>query len=606
MSAARRMVCFGVALVGLSSLAPARAPAGAHLAEKVISLSAFSALGTVQQLDPGNGAEMIGLTWFGDQGAQYSVRGFADGAWTEWLDLGDEGGAGPASVRVSSEQHSAGPAWIGHDASLVEIRLDAGAPTSIELHAIDTEPPEAKPTVALGLGPEQADAAVGPPFIISRAGWGADDSWRAVNGPDCVAPWYSSGTYMAVVHHTVNSNSYGANDSAALLRGIYHFHVFTNGWCDIGYNFLVDRYGQIFEGRYGGPHRSVIGAQAGGFNGASTGVALVGDFDSAAVPDAAYRSLVNLLVWKMSYHGIDPLGTATTVVSDSDCACQNWPAGTVVTVPTIVGHRDLNATSCPGRYLYPLIDQLRYDVALALSEPRLKDQRLVCDFNGDGKAELGVYQNGWWYLRGSTTSGAPDAYINYGTSEYTPVCGDWDGNGTETIGVYYNGWWYLRNSTSPGPPDIVVNYGAAGNRPIVGNWNGVTLPGLKGDGIGVFADGYWFLRNTPSPGAPEAAFAYGNAGYTPIAGHWSGGGSRDGIGVVVGGNWYLRTSPSPGGPELAGLGYGLPTDIPVVGDWDGDGIDSAGVARGSYWYLRSGPVAGPFSIVQFSSFAYPF
>ena len=120
------------------------------------------------------------------------------------------------------------------------------------------------------------------PQIIPRAAWGADQC------PPRAAPAYGE-VQLGFVHHTVNANTYRRADSAAMVLSICRYHRNENGWRDIGYNFLVDRYGQIFEGRAGGIDQPVIGAQAQGYNGVSTGVANLGTF-SQSPPDRRRRA----------------------------------------------------------------------------------------------------------------------------------------------------------------------------------------------------------------------------------------------------------------------------------------------------------------------------
>jgi hypothetical protein len=175
---------------------------------------------------------------------------------------------------------------------------------------------------------------------------------------------YADNVHFLIVHHTASGNNYGPSDSAAIVRGIYYFHTHVNLWCDIGYNFLIDQFGQIFEGRYGGVSQPVIGAQAGGFNTGSSGIALIGTFDTVSPPLAMYLSLRSLTAWKAAIHGINPLGTVTVVAGDFAGAL--WPTGTQVTLPTIIGHRDLDATDCPGAGAYADLPQLRTDVAAAV------------------------------------------------------------------------------------------------------------------------------------------------------------------------------------------------------------------------------------------------
>ena len=145
-----------------------------------------------------------------------------------------------------------------------------------------------------------ATAATAQPRIVSRAAWGANESIRRA-GPD-----YSDTVKAAFVHHTVQSNSYSPSESAALVRSDYLYHVRTRGWNDIGYNFLVDRYGRVFEGRYGGVTRAVLGAHAGGFNTNSTGVALLGTFTTARPTGPMLAALQRLLAWKLDLTHVDP------------------------------------------------------------------------------------------------------------------------------------------------------------------------------------------------------------------------------------------------------------------------------------------------------------
>src|SRR5439155_16912043 len=115
----------------------------------------------------------------------------------------------------------------------------------------------------------------------------------------------------AVIHHTAGSNNYTAAQSASIVRGIYLYHVKGNGWNDIGYNFLVDKYGQVFEGRYGGVDKAVIGAHAQGFNTGSVGISVLGSYGTTRISAAAKASVEQLLAWKLDLAHVDPLSTLT-------------------------------------------------------------------------------------------------------------------------------------------------------------------------------------------------------------------------------------------------------------------------------------------------------
>ncbi|MGZ4390076.1 MAG: N-acetylmuramoyl-L-alanine amidase, partial [Gaiellaceae bacterium] len=183
--------------------------------------------------------------------------------------------------------------------------------------------------------------------------WGADEAIRRA------PPQYSDAIHYAVVHHTAGSNAYSPAQSAAIVRGIEIYHVEGNGWNDIGYNFLVDRYGQVFEGRYGGVDRPVIGAHSLGFNVGSFGVAVIGDYNSTQISAAARTSLEQLLAWKLDLAHVDPLSTLTWQSGGNP----RFPAGVPVFLRAISGHRDTNFTDCPGNALYAELPRIARDVS---------------------------------------------------------------------------------------------------------------------------------------------------------------------------------------------------------------------------------------------------
>ena len=186
--------------------------------------------------------------------------------------------------------------------------------------------------------------------IIPRAAWGAD----AV--PPREAPLYGE-VQMAFVHHTVTANAYGPEDSAAIVLGIARYHRDSNGWNDIGYNFLVDQYGQVFEGRAGGVDQPVVGAQAQGYNSVSTGISCIGTFTSVPQTAAGMDALARLIGWKLSLHAVPTQGSVTVISAGG--AANRYPTGTPVTFERISGHRDGNHTACPGDVLYTQLAALR-------------------------------------------------------------------------------------------------------------------------------------------------------------------------------------------------------------------------------------------------------
>lgn len=154
-----------------------------------------------------------------------------------------------------------------------------------------------------------------------------------------------------IVHHTAGSTTHAPEDVPGILRGIRSFHVGSKGWPDIAYNFLIDRHGTVWEGRAGSLEGPVRGDATGGNQGFSQLVCLLGDFTSELPTPVAQDALVATLAWLAGRYGIgtDPQQTITFLSRGSN----RWPQGAEVTTPTIVGHRDMSLTSCPGDAFYP-------------------------------------------------------------------------------------------------------------------------------------------------------------------------------------------------------------------------------------------------------------
>ncbi|HEX7625563.1 MAG TPA: N-acetylmuramoyl-L-alanine amidase [Gaiellaceae bacterium] len=194
----------------------------------------------------------------------------------------------------------------------------------------------------------------GSPTIVPRSGWGANE--RIVRAKPSFAPI----DRLAVVHHTAGTNSYTAAQAAAIVRGIEVYHVQGNGWNDIGYNFLVDRFGTVYEGRGGGVDKNVVGAHAEGFNSGTVGVALIGNFVAATPPKAMQDALVNLLAWRLDVAHVDPLSTVVYTSGGN----YKFKAGKLVTLRAISGHRDTGPSECPGNDAYALLPAIAKRVSL--------------------------------------------------------------------------------------------------------------------------------------------------------------------------------------------------------------------------------------------------
>ncbi len=188
-------------------------------------------------------------------------------------------------------------------------------------------------------------AGSGQPAIVAR------EAWALGRCRPRVAPEYGS-VEVAFVHHTENPNGYLPAEVPGMLRAIFAFHRDGRRWNDIGYNFVVDRFGRIFEARAGGIDEPVVGAQAGGYNYRSTGIGVLGEYGAQQISPLARMALARLLAWKLSLHGVPTTGHAVVKVNRAGAGYSRFPAGADVSLPRIAGHRDADSTTCPGDALY--------------------------------------------------------------------------------------------------------------------------------------------------------------------------------------------------------------------------------------------------------------
>jgi len=328
----------------------------------------------------GHPADLVGVEWQAPAqvGVWLRFRGL-DGRWSRWISAGSNG-HGP-EVRLAADRQVGEPIWTG---GATTVQLRATRPLSgVQLHLVGVSGGEgaarqlrgaARAALSGGLALATPTLAAGPgqPPIIARRAWA-----QGVAAPR-VTPEYGA-VRMAFVHHTENPNGYAASEVPAMLRAIYVFHRYVNGWNDIGYNFVVDLYGRIFEARAGGIDEPVVGAQAGGYNLVSTGIAVLGSFMAVPISTQARRALEALLAWKLSLHGVPPQGSVTVRVNAAGAYYSRFPANARVPLPRIAGHRDADATDCPGNVLYGELPSIRTGVrrlaptpiraTLALSAP---------------------------------------------------------------------------------------------------------------------------------------------------------------------------------------------------------------------------------------------
>ncbi|MFI8967078.1 peptidoglycan recognition protein [Streptomyces sp. NPDC053493] len=332
---------------------------------------------------------------------QVRTRTAASGAWSDWQDLethNDEHGADPDTAegrRAGALRGSTAPLWVGaSDGVEVRVHPEASLPAGLRLELVDPGPEEeaaladdaAAPARAMAPASAPGSAAVagsavpsssvassavapgavipaltraetmatvssaskakpyiGPrPKIITRKGWGADERLREKTFV------YTKKVKAAFVHHSATGNNYTCRQAPSVLRSIYRYHVKSLGWRDFGYNFAVDKCGNIYEGRAGGVAKAVMGAHTLGFNTDSMGIAVLGTYGSASPPAAVVTAIARLTAWKLGLYGVNPKGKTVLTSGGGNL----YKKGRKVTFNAIAGHRDGFATECPGGRLY--------------------------------------------------------------------------------------------------------------------------------------------------------------------------------------------------------------------------------------------------------------
>jgi hypothetical protein len=289
--------------------------------------------------------DLVGMRWASRARPDIELRARkAGGRWTRWTHVPAEPDDAPdAASREKSPRGFSAPVWTG-DSDFVQYRLSKRVP-GLRLHFVSV------PTPPRTAGVSRArDAAEGVPPIQPRAAWGDQD---------CVpreAPSYGE-VQAAFVHHTVSANDYTAAEVPAIILSICRFHRNSNGWNDIGYNFLVDKFGTIWEGRAGGVDQAVIGAQAQGYNSQTTGIADIGDHSGLPASDAELNSFARLIRWKLPLHGTPTAGSV--VLTSGGGSLNRYKSGEQVTLDRVSGHRDGDSTACPGDAMYAQLPDLR-------------------------------------------------------------------------------------------------------------------------------------------------------------------------------------------------------------------------------------------------------
>jgi hypothetical protein len=365
---------------------------------------------------------VVGFDWAGIQPADLEVAVKKNGKWLAPVHVTGNPDEGPDfQSEESSARTPTAPVWIGNGVDRVRVHFERGTVRDLRMHSVRSEANKS------GVGPNRASASAPQPFIIARAGWGADEGLKR-----CEIE-YASSVRNAFVHHTATASDYTDAEAYQFVRSIYHYHTQSNGWCDIGYNFLIDRFGRVFEGRSGGIDRAVIGAHAGGFNTASTGVSMLGTHTSTPMTGPARYALRSFLGWKLDLHDVHP-NMQIQVTSNGST---RYPEGQVVNLWTISGHRDVSTTACPGDMTYADLPSLRAEVLRDIEESR------------------------WEWLGGSLSSSPDAASFAQGRLNIFVRGGDgalwqkrWDANG-------WSGWDSLGGFITADPAAVSWTEGAS-------------------------------------------------------------------------------------------------------------------------------------------------
>ncbi|GAA4610368.1 hypothetical protein BJY16_007809 [Actinoplanes octamycinicus] len=394
---------------------------------------------------------LLGVTWADpadrpDGTIQVRTRSVATGKWSGWepLSVSDIGPDG-AEAAGSGRRGGTDPLWVG-DSDGVATRIQGqgkGLLAGLRLDLIDpgretggkgggmvlTEDESASPSPSAPAGVEPSDPPAdlptaasdapssGPasasapssaatttttatttpaqtaaptstvpvkaqfPSYVSRKAWSADETIvKSIDvGTEVRALW---------LHHTATTNDYSCAESAAIVRGIQSYHVKSNGWSDIGYNYLLDKCGTLFEGRRGGVENPVVGAHTQGFNTNYAAISVIGNYETAPSTEPVETVVAQVAAARLGKYGYNPTSSATFTAGSTN---DKLKAGAKVTLPRLSGHRDLDATACPGANLYARLPAIR-----------AKSQLMV---TGMGLTSLtgGGYAGGAWYVRNSAT-----------------------------------------------------------------------------------------------------------------------------------------------------------------------------------------------------------
>ncbi len=339
---------------------------------------------TIFEKSPTQLFTLVGITWTDapspDSRIQVKVQEL--GTWSNWYDLTYDADHAPDSVEQTRNdvQQGTDPLITGPSTGIVvrvftkskqpiksfKVSLVNSAQTQSDVQLFQSARANTVGKQSLDSITTKLGAVVPRPSIVSRAQWGADESWRDPS------PRIGEKIIAGFLHHTATTNSYQPEDGPAQMRDLYAYFIKVRKYSDIAYNFLVDRYGIIYEGRAGcslnsppacdGPSRPVIGGHTAGMNRNTFAVSALGNFETTAPDAATAESMVSaissLMAWKLAKYNLFPSDIVKIRSTDTQ-GLSKYPNGAIASVPVISGHRDVGKTVCPGKYLYPYLPEIR-------------------------------------------------------------------------------------------------------------------------------------------------------------------------------------------------------------------------------------------------------
>ncbi len=536
---------------------------------------------------------LIGISLPRPPTADLRVRVHGPDGWSEWQDVpfdpdhapDDWTGEGSAGALVSE------PIWVG-EADDYELAGDESDLEDIEVLLVREDPDQPVTEEAGALAPR---IGLDQPLIRARSSWGAR--------PHKSGPLRADELKVGYVHHTAGSNTYSTSEVSYILRSIQTFHMDGQGWDDIAYNFLVDRFGRIWEGREDSTRHAVIGGHAKGFNTGTVGVAAIGNFSTTGAPSAMLSAIGETLGWKLFLHGARVSGTVPFFSGGSSL----YPEGALVNLNRITPHQATSSTGCPGGSVVAGLGTIRSVASAAHADAAgvgafdslgvsigEDGTPLIGDFDGDGNSDVVLYGPGpatdAVYL--GQTSGGLSRRSTSVSGVYEPFVGDFDGDYRDDV------FWY-----APGPARDYIWLGRADGtfqtiRPAV-NATYEPIPGDYDDDDAT--DIIWYAAG-PTPdyvwfGDGDGTFSSKSmpvrGTYRPFVGDFDGdqyddvfwyapGTTRDYIWLGRPGSAFSTRRPSVTG-----------TYVPVVGDFDGNHRDDIiwygpGGAADYFWVAAGG------------------